>query len=449
MIARTISAPIRRWSATHILTWGIAGTAALLTLPALADPIPPGSTVSNLEVVGFTELGGKPGAFKLALKHAKNDKWYLYAGHSFNQGWSIVDVTDPANPRYVKFIPYKTGSKGLLTAQVTIHDDIMITAIDKNPLLSTEKPPTILIWDISDPENPKQIGEWTGAPGGSHRNTYPGGKYAYISAFAEGYQSKGHEMIVLDVSNPAAPKQVGVWAQPGQKNGEPKPDLDPGFHGPVNISPDGKMATLGFTPDIVNLDVTDPANPKLIGRLTMTPPFMYGGNQSLHTVLPLWDRKILFASSEAKAWGCDKDPMNWAALIDNRNPAYPRLMSVFPPPKPPADAPYKSYCYKEGRFGPHNVVMEQHNPAVHPTTDILYITWFNAGLRVWDISDPYTPTNVGYFLPPERPDDGVERGGPHAAPTNWMEDVTQDARGYIYADDDKWGVWILRDPNHK
>jgi hypothetical protein len=29
-----------------------------------------------------------------------------------------------------------------------------------------------------------------------------------------------------------------------------------------------------------------------------------------------------------------------------------------------------------------------------------------------------------------------------------MEDVTQDARGYIYADDDKWGIWILRDPKH-
>jgi hypothetical protein len=29
-----------------------------------------------------------------------------------------------------------------------------------------------------------------------------------------------------------------------------------------------------------------------------------------------------------------------------------------------------------------------------------------------------------------------------------MEDVTQDTRGYIYADDDKWGIWILRDPKH-
>ena len=85
---------------------------------------------------------------------------------------------------------------------------------------------------------------------------------------------------------------------------------------------------------------------------------------------------------------------------------------------------------------------------MHRQTDIMYITWFNAGLRVWDISDPYTPSNIGYFLPPERGDAEAAHGGPHAAPTNWREDVTQDTRGYIYADDDKWGIWILRDPKH-
>ncbi|HZS64305.1 MAG TPA: hypothetical protein VFA53_07400 [Xanthobacteraceae bacterium] len=434
----------QRRSARYFLLAAIAATTALFALPAAADPAPPGWQATNLEFVGFTGLGGKPGAFKLALKHTKDDKWYLFAGHSFDQGWSIVDVTNPKNPRYVKFIPYQTESKNILTAQVTLHDDIMITAIDKK---SKSGDPTLLIWDISDPENPKKIGQWTGAPGGSHRNTYPGGKYAYVSGFAEGYQSRGHELIILDIGNPAQPKQVAVWSQPGQKEGEPKPALEPGYHGPANISPDGKMLTTGFTPDIVNLDISDIEHPKLIGRLTMTPPFMYGGNQSVHTVLPFWDRKILYASSEAKQWGCDKDPMNWAALIDNKDPAHPRLMSIFPPPKPPKDAPYKSFCYKEGRFGPHNTVMEQHNPAVHKQTDIMYITWFNAGLRAFDISDPYTPTEVASFMPPERKDSAAH-SGPHEAPTNWMEDVTEDSRGFIYADDDKWGVWILRDPKH-
>jgi hypothetical protein len=424
---------------------------ALLSLlawiyPAGADPIPPGWQASNLEVLSFTGLDGRSGAFKLGIKHAANDHWYLYAGHTFDQGWSIVDVTDPKNPRYVKFVEYQTPTKDVLTAQLTLHGDIMITAIDKE----SKPDPTIIIWNISDPENPKRIGQWRGAEGGSHRNSYPGGKYAYLSAFMPGYQGRGHELVILDISDPASPKVAGVWAQPGQKVGEKLPTPAPGFHGPANISPDGKMASMGFTPDIVNLDVSDVANPKLIGRLTMVPPFMYAGNQSVHTVLPFWDRKLLYASSEASRWGCATDPMNWAAMIDNKDPAKPRLMSIFPPPRElPKGATYRTFCEKEGRFGPHNTVMEQHNPDVHPLGDILYITWFNAGLRVFDVSDPYFPTEVGWFMPPENPHAAEHGEGPHEAPTNWAEEVAQDARGYIYVVDDKWGIWILRDPRHK
>ena len=431
-------------SARSILGAGLISAACLLAQPALADPIPPGWQISNLELVGFTGLANRPGAFKLALKHAKNDHWYLYAGHSFDQGWSIIDVTDPKAPKYLKFIPCDTPVKDVLTAQVTIHDDIMISALDKE----SKTDPAILVWDISDPENPRRIGQWKGAEGGSHRNSYPGGKYAYLATYANGYHGDGHEMVILDVSNPSDPKQVGVWAQPGQRDGETLPAIAPGFHGPVNVSPDGRMATLGFTPDIVNLDISDVAHPKLIGRLTMVPPFMYAGNQSVHTVLPFWDRNLVYASSEASKWGCDQDAMNWAAFVDNKNPAKPRLMSIFPTPRPPKDAPYKDFCFKGGRFGPHNTVMEQHNPDVHRPGDTMYVTWFNAGLRAFDISDPYLPTETGWFMPPERAD-AKEQHGPHAAPTNWMEDVTQDTRGYIYADDDKWGIWILRDPNQK
>jgi hypothetical protein len=419
----------------------LVGTSFICT-PLLADQPPPGWQAQNLELVGFTGLKDRPGAFKLALNHS-NGKWYLYAGHSFDQGWSIIDVTDPKNPRYVKYIEYKTPVHEVLTAQMTIHDNLLITAIDKE----SKTDPAIILWDISDPENPKRVGSWKGAEGGSHRNTYPGGKYAYLSSFAEGYQGRGHEIVIVDVSNPADVKQVSVFAQPGQKKGETLPkEFPPGYHGPVNISPDGKMMTAGFTPDIVNVDISDIAHPKLIGRLTMVPPFMYAGNQSVHTVLANWDRKILFASSEASKWGCDESPMNWAAMIDNKDPKSPRLMSLFPTPRPPQGLPYKDFCDKGGRFGPHNTVMEQHNPAVHRQTDRMYVTWFNAGLRAFDVSDPYLPTEVGWFMPPERAD-AKKQAGPHAAPTNWMEDVTEDSRGYIYADDDKWGIWILRDPS--
>jgi hypothetical protein len=421
---------------------GLAGTVCLTGI-VLADPIPPGWAASRLEVVGFTGLEGRPGAFKLAIKHAANGHWYLYAGHSFDLGWSIIDVTDPANPRYVKFIPYETQAK-VLTAQLTLHDDLLITAIDQE----SKTDPALLIWNISDPENPKRIGEWKGAEGGSHRTSYPGGRYAYLSTFVSGYHGRGHELVILDVADPTKPTVAGVWAQPGQKDGETLTTIAPGFHGPANISPDGKMASLGFTPDIINLDISDPAQPKLIGRLPVVPPFLYAGNQSVHTVLPFWDRKLLFASSEVRLAGCDQESMSLAAFIDNKDPAKPRLISMLPTPRPPKDAPYKSFCDKGGRFGPHNTVMELHNPDVHRQTNTMYVTWFNAGLRAFDIADPYMPAEVGWFIPPERKD-VKEQSGNHASPINWSEDVTQDARGYIYADDDKWGIWILRDPDQQ
>ena len=119
---------------------------------------------------------------------------------------------------------------------------------------------------------------------------------------------------------------------------------------------------MGYTPDVINLDISDVAHPKLIGALQMTPPFIYAGMQSVHTVLPLWDRKLLYASSEALHAGCDTDALNFAAFIDNRDPTQPRLMSLFPTPRPPKDAPYKDFCEKGGRFGPHNVSQEIHSP---------------------------------------------------------------------------------------
>jgi hypothetical protein len=416
-------------------------TAALMASGgALADPIPPGGQAKNVKQIGFSALGGHYGGFKIAIKHTANDKWYLYSGHSFDQGWSIVDVTDPANPRYVKFIPYVTDDKSILTAQVTLHDDLMITSL--NSFTPQAKPlPAILLWDISDPENPKQVGSWQGGVTGAHRNSYPGGKYAYLSTSYPGFTQ--HIMVILDVSDPAHPKEVGKYWQPGQKDGEPPSPYPEGFHGPVNVSPDGKMASFGYTPDVVNLDISDPANPKLIGSLHITMPFASVGTQSVHTVLPLWDRNLLYVSSEAQKSECQDDGMNFAGMIDNSKPAHPRLISIFPTPVPPPGLPYKDFCDKGGRFGPHNTSQEIHNPAIQQPGKLIDVAWFNAGLRVFDISDPRLPKEVGYFMPPERP--GLkEQSGAHASPINWSEELAVDARGNIFMNDDKWGLFVLR-----
>jgi hypothetical protein len=64
-------------------------------LPAvwLADGITP---------VGYSALDGLPG-FKLSIKQA-GDRWYLYLGHFWHSGWSVLDVTDPGEPEVGRFI---------------------------------------------------------------------------------------------------------------------------------------------------------------------------------------------------------------------------------------------------------------------------------------------------------------------------------------------------------
>jgi hypothetical protein len=407
---------------------------------ALADQFPAGWQAEHMQPVGFSALGGRYGAFKIAIKQTVNGKWYLFTGHTFDQGWSIVDITDPSKPRYVKFIPFQTDDKHVITSQVTLHGNLMLTSL--NTFEPQAKPlPAVLLWDISDPENPKQVGSWMGGSTGAHRNSYPGGKYAYLSTSYPGF--KGNILVILDVSDPAHPKEVGKWWQPGQKDGEPPAKGPQGFHGPANISPDGKMAALPYTPDVVNLDISDPTQPKLIGRLTITPPFASVGTQSVHTVLPLWDRKLLFVSSEASKPECQDDGLHFAGLIDNAKPEHPRLISIYPTPRPPKGAAYADFCVKGGRFGPHNTSQEIHNPAIMPQGNLSYVTWFNAGVRVFDISDQWLPTEVGWFMPPERP--GLpEHGGAHGSPINWSEELAVDARGYVYMNDDKWGLFVLR-----
>ncbi len=346
--------------------------ATLFSGAALADPIPPGGQGDHVKAIGFSSLGGHYGAFKMALNHPANGRWYLYMGHSFDLGWSILDVTNPQDPKYLKFIPCD-GPKDTITSQVTVHDNLMITSFDRR---RPAEAPGVIFWDISDPVNPKQIAQWDSGGTGAHRNSYPGGKYAYLATR-------------------------------------------------------------------VNLDISDPTQPKLIGKLQITPPFASVAGRSVHTVLPIWDRRLLYVSSEAMAERCQDNGLNFAGLIDNSNPAKPRLISVFPPPRPPDNAPYRDFCDKGGRFGPHNTNQEIHNPAVAQPGDLMFIAYFNAGLRVFDISLPRLPTEVGYFIPPER--SGLaEQSGPHASPVNWSEEVAVDTRGNIYLNDDKWGTFILQ-----
>jgi len=434
----------RSLSRAHPISLTTVGLALLATSFWLstsvgAQQMPAGWSAQNVEAVGYSELDGRPG-FKLAIKEAAG-RWYLYMGHLWDHGWTIVDVTDPKTPKVVKFIPYESpNADNSWTIQVDVHGNRMITnAASAGFEQGDPKKPhdtKVLIWDISDPVNPKRIGEYEMA---THRNGLIDERTMHLAGTPKGFT--GNINIIVDISDPAKPKEISRFWLPGQHQagGEKLPEPGIAQHGPADVEGDTAYIGMGSAGATI-VDIEDRANPKLVGRIDFSPPFK-GGMTSAHSLVKVRGKPLLLVNSESGPEMCG-EPLNFAAVVDIADPAKPTLMSLLPLPVPPPGAPYADFCAKGGRFGPHNVNQNQHSPDVEKQGDLVYLTYFNAGLRIFDISKPTLPKEVGWFIPAEP----TKRYGPN--PTTKLvvqtEDVLVDRRGYIYITGKNEGLWILR-----
>lgn len=399
------------------------------------------SELGGLELVGYSDVAGRP-AFKLALA-TTGGRWYLYCGHLWHRGWSILDVTDPAAPEPLAFVP---GPDNTWTAQVNVADGLMLTALARIPPQWGGDPDrpfeeAALVWDVREPAAPRLVSQIRFGGTGSHRNFWAGGRFAHLAANARGFS--GYLHVVVDLDDPARPREAGRWWVRGQGDAEEPDRGDDGLslHGPAYVVGDRAYLSYGGA-GMVLLDVSNVDRPQLVSRFRVAPPFRGGlHGAGVHTALPLPRRRLAVVNGEAHAERCD-EPLNFAGIVDVANEAEPRLLSTLPPPRPSPGLPYASYCDKGGRFGPHNAHLPQGRPELEDRDDVVYLTWFNAGLRIYDISDPREPREVGHFVPP----DPVRRHGPlpASALVTQSEDVLVDRRGFIYVSDKNQGIYVLR-----
>jgi len=98
-------------------------------------PIPKGAYAHNFEYVGFTDLNGHL-PFKIDIQQI-NGRWYMYAGAQTDRGWSIIDVTDPATPKVLNWIP---GPKNTRSGELDIADGKLITAAEPRRWAATPIP---------------------------------------------------------------------------------------------------------------------------------------------------------------------------------------------------------------------------------------------------------------------------------------------------------------------
>ena len=394
--------------------------------------MPQGYWTHNVEALGYHDLNSRP-AFKLAMQEV-NGRWYLYLAHLWHRGWSVLDVTDPSAPEFCTYVP---GPENSWTIQIQVAEGKMIAGleriapgwggVDGQPFAEG-----FFIFDVSAPAQPRRIGHFQTGASGTHRNFYEGGNLVHAAAGAAGLTGKIYRSI--DIADPGNPREVGRFCLPEQA--APAAGGKFSCHGPAHIEGQRAYLSYGDGGGII-LDVSDMAQPRMISQLAFRG---ITATQGIHTYLPLPRRKIALINDEAIREDGDEN-LNLAGIVDISDEKQPRLISLFPLPTPPPERGLKNFYEKGGRFGPHNHHHANHQPCLEARDDIAYLTYFNAGLRVYDIRDARQPKEIAYFIPG---DPTVRAGTKPSHLVAQTEDVLVDRRGLIYISDKNHGIFILR-----
>jgi hypothetical protein len=120
-------------------------------------------------------------------------------------------------------------------------------------------------------------------------------------------------------------------------------------------------------------------------------------------------------------------------IFDIREPSNPISLSTLPRP---AEA---DYVRRGGHFGPHN--LHENRPGSWQSETLVFVTWQNAGVRAFDLTDPYRPVETGALVP-AGPRTLVDRR-PGRPSVIQLADVFADRNGLLYVTDYNAGLHII------
>jgi hypothetical protein len=410
--------------------------------------LPKPDYAKNMTLIGHSDQGGRPDGVQLMV-----NKGYAFTGHMFSKGFSVIDVRDPRDPKPVKYVPAPANTWNI---HLQTHGDLLLVINAKDMFASAEFQdekqyytgalgkkvgtadasttaardwtPGMAVYDIANPAEPRQIAFMPVEGGGIHRIWYVGGRWAYASALLDGYTD--YIFMTIDMADPSNPKEAGRYWLPGMHaaGGETLDDgaRRGGLHHPIIHGDTAYCAWRDA--GMVILDVADRSAPSLITHRNWSPP--YGGGT--HNCLPLPDRDLLVVADEAVLDNCE-DGLKHIWMFDIREPSNPISISTFPVPEE-ADYPAKG-----AHFGPHNIY--ENRPDGMVSSDRIFSTYQNAGIRVTDIRNAYRPEEVAAFVPPA-PNRLVDHR-PNRPLVIQSCDVWVSAEGLIYSNDYNGGLFIL------
>jgi hypothetical protein len=265
---------------------------------------------------------------------------FAYVGSYFSNGVCIFDITNPDAP--ILAANYTDSGFDSQLEDVEVQNGIGFFASNFNG--------GIHIVNLSNPYAPKLITRITSAQGGwdSVHTLLVNGDYLYVPHFLV-----DPNMQVWDISNPSAPVLKWTFLT-----------TDPDSIRQSSIL-GNRLYTSGRGGHTDIWDITNIASepPQLLGTIM-------SGSLS-HSSSPTPDGDYLVASRELNANGGD------VRIYNVQNPADPTEVSLITMPE----------------FGIESV--SPHNPAV--VGNLLYHSWYDAGMKVFDITNRANPILVGSY----------------------------------------------------
>jgi len=466
-----------------------------------------GADTFNMEWLGHDDLQGRT-TYQTTVQ-TQGNRVIAYAGHFNGQmlnpmtgvvetnGTSIVDVTDPRHPKYLKhLIADKGGARMAKLCDGNVLPHGMrghFYLLRENGAVSHE------VWDVTDPANPTLVATPVTGQDVTHRNWWDCTTgIAYIVAGATKSKDAGFDgwntnsspnqhLKIFDLSDPANPKYIMDFGYPGQNPGSTfvmpgtettTKTVPPGVHGPIVVSTlrgqainrlympygvgsDGIIQINDLTKVLpppygtgVYANVRKPTDAELlqgqIGVVYM--PGVEGG----HSAMPLYDiplkqyknftnnnvRDILAVSSEETDNRCTGSPHLMYLLDITSKIGQGGSTSAEQHPWPISTVTVDdfsarpNFCSRGTRFGVHSPAENFDDPTY---ARLLTSAWFDAGIRVTDIRDPYHPREVAHFIAPinkfTQPSSAVINGVTYTALDVSCDNTDVDNRGLRYCGD--------------
>ena len=372
-------------------------------------------------------------------------------------GTSIVDVTDPSRPRYLHHIPGAPGAAEAGGASmVRVCDGKTLPKGDpaKTYLLRTLGNLAHEVWDVSAPEQPRLLSTVVKGLEHTHKNWWECDTgIAYLVSDGRPFGWRTNRMMkIYDLGDPVRPRFIRDFGLPGQQPGASGAAPE-GLHGPIafrnrvyiaygtgargvlqivdrdKLVKGDPQAADPFAPTVENLLYPQ------VGRLDLSPD--WGGHTAFPVLgirVPEWAanatgrvRDVVVLVSESLRNEC-QEVRQLSFLVDVTDASRPFSVSTFQVPESPG-----RFCSRGGRFGPHSS-NESFTPIYYGR--LVFIAYFNGGVRAVDIRDPFNPREAGFYIPAvtSRTDKRcVNVGGAErckaAIQTN---NVEVDDRGYVY-----------------